>query len=224
MLESTLLSEIISEVNIRVKVSSSEVPLTFRELSEGEQQLLTVLGLLKFTGGKDSLFLLDEPDTHLNPSWAVKYLKFLRKFVPNHETSHLLMVTHHPLAIAELDKEQVQVMKREDNQIFVNMPDENPRGMGINLILRSDMFNLKTTLDDDTNQKLIKRNALAAKETLSKDKIVRDEHGYPPEDEEQYLTRLNSELGDLGFNLATDDPDYLDFLRNKYHTTQEENH
>ncbi|WP_151831652.1 AAA family ATPase [Acinetobacter ursingii] len=224
MLESTLLSEIISEVNIRVKVSSSKVPLTFRELSEGEQQLLTVLGLLKFTGGKDSLFLLDEPDTHLNPSWAVKYLTFLREFVPNPKTSHLLMVTHHPLAIAELDKEQVQVMKRDDkNQISANMPDENPRGMGVNLILRSDMFGLKTTLDDDTNQRLIKRNALAAKETLSKDKIVR-EYGFPPEDEEQYLARLNSKLEDLGFNLATDDPDYLDFLRNKYHAKHEENH
>ena len=189
MLESTLLSEIISEVSIRVKVSSSREPLTFRELSEGEQQLLTVLGLLKFTGGKDSLFLLDEPDTHLNPSWAVKYLKFLREFVPNHETSHLLMVTHHPLAIAELEKEQVQVMKRDDKkQISAKMPDENPRGMGINLILRSDMFGLQTTLDDDTNQRLTNRNALAAKETLSKEKIVR-EQGFQPEDEEEYLVR-----------------------------------
>ena len=152
MLESTLLSEIISELSIRVKVSSSDEPLTFRELSEGEQQLLTVLGLLKFTGGKDSLFLLDEPDTHLNPSWAAKYLKFLREFVPNHDTSHLLMVTHHPLAIAELEKGQIQVMKRNnEDQIYATIPDESPRGMGINLILRSDMFGLKTTLDDDTN-------------------------------------------------------------------------
>ncbi|MGC1375688.1 MAG: AAA family ATPase, partial [Anaerolineales bacterium] len=67
MLESTLLSEIISEVRVRVKVKNVDQALSFRELSEGEQQLLTVLGLLKFTGGKDSLFLLDEPDTHLNP-------------------------------------------------------------------------------------------------------------------------------------------------------------
>lgn len=224
MLESTLLSEIISEVSIRVKVSSSKEPLTFRELSEGEQQLLTVLGLLKFTGGKDSLFLLDEPDTHLNPSWAVKYLKFLREFVPNHDTSHLLMVTHHPLAIAELKKEQVQVMKRDDEkQISAKMPDENPRGMGINLILRSDMFGLQTTLDDDTNQRLTSRNALAAKETLSKEKLVR-EQGFPPEDEEQYLARLNAQLEHLGFNLATDDPDYLEFLRNKYHAKHEEGH
>lgn len=222
MLESTLLSEIISEVSIRVKVSSSKDPLTFRELSEGEQQLLTVLGLLKFTGGKDSLFLLDEPDTHLNPSWAVKYLKFLREFVPNQDTSHLLMVTHHPLAIAELKQEQVQVMKRDKaHQITAKEPDESPRGMGINLILRSDMFGLQTTLDDDTNQKLTSRNALAAQDTLSKEKLVREE-GHEPEDEEQFLSRLNSELEQLGFNLATDDPDYLEFLKSKYHTKSEE--
>lgn len=222
MLESTLLSEIISEVSIRVKVVSSYAPLTFRELSEGEQQLLTVLGLLKFTGGKDSLFLLDEPDTHLNPAWAVKYLKFLRDFVPNHETSHLLMVTHHPLAIAELQKQQVQVMWRdEEYQVHAHEPEESPRGMGINLILRSDMFGLKTTLDDDTNQKLTARNALAVKEVLSKDKIVR-EKGFSPEDDEEYLARLNKELGELGFNFATDDPDYFDFLRKKYHLIQKE--
>jgi ABC-type multidrug transport system ATPase subunit len=221
MLESTLLSEIISEVSIRVKVSSSQDPLTFRELSEGEQQLLTVLGLLKFTGGKDSLFLMDEPDTHLNPSWAVKYLNFLREFVPNHETSHLLMVTHHPLAIAELLKEQVQVMRRDDEfKIKASKPEESPRGMGINLILRSDMFGLQTTLDDDTNKKLAARNALAAKEKLSKEKLVHEE-GKPPEDEEEYLARLNTELATLGFNLATDDPDYLEFLREKYYTSVE---
>ncbi|MEZ8027440.1 AAA family ATPase [Enterovibrio norvegicus] len=222
MLESTLLSEIISEVSIRVKVTSSQEPLTFRELSEGEQQLLTVLGLLKFTGGKDSLFLLDEPDTHLNPSWAVKYLKFLREFVPNHDTSHLLMVTHHPLAIAELEKEQVQVMWRDsDYQVHAQEPEESPRGMGVNLILRSDMFGLKTTLDDDTNQKLTARNSLAAKEVLSREKIIREE-GLAAEDDEEYLTRLNCELEKLGFNLATDDPDYLDFLRKKYHFSGKE--
>lgn len=222
MLESTLLSEIISEVSIRVQVASSDTPLTFRELSEGEQQLLTVLGLLKFTGGKDSLFLLDEPDTHLNPFWTAKYLRFLRDFVPNHETSHLLMVTHRPLAIAELQKQQVLVMRQDDtHQVYAKEPMDSPRGMGINLILRSDMFGLKTTLDDDTNKKLITRNSLAAKETLSKEAIAREE-GKSPETEVEYLKRLNEELEVLGFNLATDDPDYLDFLRARYHQLSKE--
>lgn len=35
------------------------------------------------------------------------------------------------------------------------------------------------------------------------------EQGFQPEDEEEYLVRLNSELEHLGFNLATDDTDYL---------------
>ncbi|EHN8828439.1 TPA: AAA family ATPase [Enterobacter bugandensis] len=199
MLESTLLSEIISEVSIRVKVSSSEEPLTFRELSEGEQQLLTVLGLLKFTGGKDSLFLLDEPDTHLNPSWAVKYLKFLREFVPNHETSHLLMVTHHPLAIAELKKQQVQVMWRDDDyKVHSQEPYIDPRGAGFMATL-TEIFGLNTTLDLETQSLLDQRNELAHIENRS-------------EDENNQLDLINDHLNRLGFSFENRDPLYSDFL------------
>ncbi|VAG29443.1 Predicted ATP-binding protein involved in virulence [Enterobacter hormaechei] len=199
MLESTLLSEIISEVSIRVKVTSSREPLTFRELSEGEQQLLTVLGLLWFTGGKDSLFLLDEPDTHLNPSWAVKYLKFLREFVPNHETSHLLMVTHHPLAIAELKKQQVQVMWRDDeNNVHSQEPYIDPRGAGFMATL-TEIFGLNTTLDLETQKLLDDRNELAHIENRT-------------EDQNNQLDLLNDELNRLGFSLENRDPLYSEFL------------
>ncbi|EKO3659589.1 AAA family ATPase [Vibrio metschnikovii] len=201
MLESTLLSEIISEVSIRVKVSSSKEPLTFRELSEGEQQLLTVLGLLKFTGGKDSLFLLDEPDTHLNPSWAVKYLKFLSEFVPNHETSHLLMVTHHPLAIAELKKEQVQVMWRDSSlQVYAQEPEESPRGMGYGGILTSDMFGLRTTLDNSTERLLRLRRRFTEKTELSPIQAGR-------------LRKIDKAIEGLGFTTAHWDEEYAQYLR-----------
>jgi predicted ATPase len=201
MLESTLLSEIISEVSVRVKVTSSDEPLTFRELSEGEQQLLTVLGLLKFTGGRDSLFLLDEPDTHLNPAWAVKYLKFLREFVPNHETSHLLMVTHHPLAIAELDKKQVQVMWRDDsNQVHAQAPAESPRGMGYGGILTSDMFGLRSTLDNPTEDLLRERRSLVELDQLTAE-------------QRQELKSLDSKIEALGFTTAHWDKDYQEYLQ-----------
>ncbi|MGZ8159743.1 MAG: AAA family ATPase [Methylobacter sp.] len=201
MLESTLLSEIISEVSVRVKVTSSDEPLTFRELSEGEQQLLTVLGLLKFTGGSDSLFLLDEPDTHLNPAWAVKYLKFLREFVPNHETSHLLMVTHHPLAIAELDKKQVQVMWQDDsNQVHAQAPAESPRGMGYGGILTSDMFGLRSTLDNPTEDLLRERRSLVELDQLTAE-------------QRQELKSLDSKIEALGFTTAHWDKDYQEYLQ-----------
>jgi ABC-type multidrug transport system ATPase subunit len=80
VLESTYISELIKEVRIRV-IKKNNVKLTFKELSEGEQQLLTVMGLLKFNRDEESLFLLDEPDTHLNPAWKLEYLDLLEKVV-----------------------------------------------------------------------------------------------------------------------------------------------
>jgi len=209
MLESTLLSEIISEVSVRVKVVSSEQPLTFRELSEGEQQLLTVLGLLKFTGGKDSLFLLDEPDTHLNPAWAVKYLKHLREFVPNHATSHLLMVTHHPLAIAELEKGQVQVMWQDDEgQVYARVPEESPRGMGYGGILTSDMFGLRTTLDNSTEKLLRLRKLFTELPQLSEIQRGR-------------LKKIDNAIEKLGFSTAHWDGEYREYLQARKHVDRD---
>lgn len=201
MLESTLLSEIISEVRVTVSVEFSDAPLSFRELSEGEQQLLTVLGLLKFTGGADSLFLLDEPDTHLNPAWAAKYLSFLRNFVPNHDTSHLLMVSHHPLAIAELEKEQIQVMWRDQaGQVHATEPASSPRGMGYAGILTSDMFGLYTTLDAPTEDLIRQRRALAEMRELDAPDRAR-------------LRDLDLELATLGFSSRHWDGDYQEYLQ-----------
>ncbi|MGJ8657010.1 MAG: AAA family ATPase, partial [Akkermansiaceae bacterium] len=194
MLESTLLSEIISEVSIRVKVKGSNTPLSFKELSEGEQQLLTVLGLLKFTGDEDSLFLLDEPDTHLNPNWASKYLSFLHEFAPSPKSSHLLMVTHHPLAIAELEKEQVQVMSAdEDFKISAKTPELSPRGLGYSGILMSDMFGLKSDVDQHTHKKLIRRAQLAAIDDLT-------------DKQNEELKNLNIYLDELGYVNFDSDP------------------
>ena len=107
-LESTHVSQLIDEVRIRIRLRNGDGSVTFRELSEGEQQLLTVLGLLRFTSESESLFLLDEPDTHLNPRWCVDYISYLAQFVRDSEqgaeTSHILLTTHNTLAIAELTK------------------------------------------------------------------------------------------------------------------------
>ena len=201
MLESTLLSEIISEVRVTVRLEKSDGALSFRELSEGEQQLLTVLGLLKFTGGADSIFLLDEPDTHLNPAWNVKYLSFLRQFVPDQETSHVLMVSHHPLAIAELEKEQIQVMWRDESgQVHSTEPAASPRGMGYAGILTSDMFGLRTTLDQPTEDRIRERRELTELRELTPDQRTR-------------LTVLDEELSTLGFSSKHWDEDYQEYLQ-----------
>lgn len=207
-LESTHVSELIEEVRIRVRLKKNDGSVTFRELSEGEQQLLTVLGLLRFTAEEESLFLLDEPDTHLNPRWSVDYISYLKKFIidgaQQTETSHILMTTHNPLAIAELDREQVQILRmskqEERRQIVACYPEIAPRGMGYAAIVTSDMFGIASTLDQSTQLLLEEQRAFAAKEKLSLD--------------EQYeLDSINAKLDRLGFRFFHPDDEYSRYLR-----------
>jgi len=207
-LESTYVSELIEEVRIRVRLKKNDGSVTFRELSEGEQQLLTVLGLLRFTSEDESLFLLDEPDTHLNPRWSVDYISYLKQFIASgtrqEETSHILLTTHNPLAIAELDREQVQILRMsktdEHRQIVAYYPEMAPRGMGYAAIVTSDMFGIASSLDSPTQELLEKQRAFAAKEKLS--------HG-----EQLELDRVNAQLDRLGFRFFHPDDEYSRYLR-----------
>lgn len=207
-LESTYVSELIEEVRIRVKLRKNDGSVTFKELSEGEQQLLTVLGLLKFTAEEESLFLLDEPDTHLNPRWCVDYLDYLQKFVGNdkksRESSHILLTTHNPFAIAELLKEQIQILKRnpENLAIDVNPPYDDPRGLGFSGIVTSDMFGLETALDNYTLRLIKERNELLYKE-LKEDISQTENHR---------LKEIYHELENMGFNDVFDDPIFSEYL------------
>lgn len=207
-LESTYVSELIEEVRIRVRLKKNDGSVTFRELSEGEQQLLTVLGLLRFTAESESLFLLDEPDTHLNPRWSVDYISYLKQFIASgtekEETSHILLTTHNPLAIAELDREQVQILRMTkqagQREILACYPEVAPRGMGYAAIVTSDMFGIASTLDQSTQLMLEEQRALASKMQLSAD-------------EQGALDELNAKLDRLGFRFFHPDDEFSRYLR-----------
>lgn len=164
-LESTYISKLIQQVRIRVKVRNCDGSLTFRELSEGEQQLLSVVGLLRFTKETEALFLLDEPDTHLNPAWGMKYLEILNDIAEPGSDSQVLMATHDPLALTSLQRNQVVVMERDETsgRVSAFRPDVDPRGLGVVGILRSAMFGLRTTLDLPTQGKLDRRFELVGR-------------------------------------------------------------
>jgi predicted ATPase len=174
-LESTYLSKLLAEVRIRVKVRDCTGALTFKELSEGEQQLLTVLGLLRFTREDEALFLLDEPDTHLNPVWSLHYLDLLNEVVGEQNTSQIIIATHDPLTIAGLTRNEVRVMVKDQKagKILAEVPEHEPRGMGVRGILTSELFGLRSDLDLATLQLLDEQRELASKADLTEQEKVR---------------------------------------------------
>lgn len=204
-LESLVFSDLVDgsgvDVRIWIRLKDCKEPATFQDLAEGERQLLTVLGLMRFTAEKEALFLLDEPDTHLNPAWCLDYLDNLRNYGAEPPNSQIIMTTHSPLTFAGLDKNEVVVMERStDGRIFADHPTSSPKGMGFAAILTSDFFGLRSTLDKDTLRKIDDKRELA----LKPDKTDADR---------KKLAELNDELGKLDFSHTVRDPLYAEFIR-----------
>jgi ABC-type transport system involved in cytochrome c biogenesis ATPase subunit len=210
-LESTYISDLIDEVRINVKRRDLEGNINFAQLSEGEQQLLTVLGLMRFTLEDESLFLLDEPDTHLNPIWKLRYFDEIDRVVKlQRETgggeSQLIITTHDPLMIGSLRKEQVRILRSEEGSTTEVTPDEHPQGMGVAGLLKSELFGLPSTLDSHTLAQLRQRNELIAMK--AKGKLSRGQ--------EKKLEALRAQLDDLGFSNEYRDPLYQLFIEKMY--------
>ncbi len=204
-LESLFFSDLIDpggdDIQINIKLENSDDTITFNELSEGERQLITILGLMRFTAEKEALFLLDEPDTHLNPAWCLDYLHNLKTYGAEPKNSHIIITTHNPLTFAGLDKNEVVIMeKTEDGKIYCEHPTTAPKGMGFSAILTSRFFGLRSELDKKTLEKIDKKRELGLKDNKT-------------DEDRKKLAELNEELGKLDFSKSARDPLYLEYIR-----------
>jgi len=195
-LESLFLCDLIDEVRVTVERTDG-TRVKFTQMSEGEQQLLTVLGLLLFTQNDESLYLLDEPDTHLNPVWTYDFLRLLQENI-RAEKGQLIVATHNPLMIGSLRKNQVRIVEsfrddRDQLQSDAREPDEDPFAMGMDGLLTSELYGLPSVLPREVTESIDERNLLFAK------------HDRSPVEEER-LSVLSSELAELGILRSYSDP------------------
>jgi len=209
-LDSLHISNLLSEVRINCRKAETGDIITFSELSEGEQQLLVVLGLLKFTSDKETLFLLDEPDTHLNPVWKLDFLRLVEPIVGDDTQCQMLLATHDPIVIGSCVKEQVRILDFEtgvhSGDIIWREPREDPQGKGVAALLTSDVYGLRSSLDWVTQRKLDEKRDLVAK--LSESLSLSERKAT-----ELRLQELNEGLSGLGFNYSFRDPMYEEYSR-----------
>ncbi|MBF4302677.1 chromosome segregation protein SMC, partial [Vibrio anguillarum] len=104
---------------------------------------------------------------------------YLNKFVNSgskgENNSHIVLTTHNPIAIAELTRDQVQILSRDDETrtIESHKPHYDPQGMGYAGIITSDMFGLGSSLDKRTQKRLETYRALASIENKTKFEALR---------------------------------------------------
>lgn len=96
----------------------------FSVLSEGEQQALIIKGLTELVTSENTLFLFDEPDTYLHPSWQRNFIEEIIDFTENsiNVLSQFIITTHSPqlLSNANANKSEVKIM--EDGEIIKVTP------------------------------------------------------------------------------------------------------
>ena len=203
VLEAADISDLFREMLVWVTRDGNDSgDVSFSDLSDGERQLLMVLGLIRVSRGKEALFLLDEPDTHLNPAWQLTYLELIKEWTDvaaDKDRCQIIMTSHNPLTIASLTKQEVRVMQNSENAgLVISEPFTDPRGMGFTATL-TQIFGLPTTLDLATQQQIDDRNALARIEQRS-------------EAQQKQLIAINEKLNRLGFMNESREPLYQEFL------------
>lgn len=192
-MESTYISELLSEVKVKVK-KNIDGKITFKELSEGEQQLLTVIGLLIFNREEESLILLDEPETHLNPLWKWEYLGLIKdvfkkdsKTGKEDKSTHLIINSHDPLVIGGLEKNQVIVFKKEGDKTNTYHPSISPKEMSVDKILTSELFGIPSIMSKELEDTL---NAKRYLQTKIIDGTITDEELINFEELKKYIDSI----------------------------------
>lgn len=99
-------------------------PVDYVSLSDGEHQLVQMLGVFSMVDEPNVLFLLDEPESHLNPVWRVKFMSQLAKAptaqgTREHSNSlaaaqDVILTTHAPFVPSDLPRDQVVIFRRPE--------------------------------------------------------------------------------------------------------------
>ncbi len=110
-------------------------PLDYISLSDGEHQFLNIFGTVLMTGYENSLFLLDEPETHFNPRWRREFIKELN-LLTNGRIQAFLITSHSPFIVSDSKREFVHVFSNENGKLKITIPDKETYGSDFNYVLR----------------------------------------------------------------------------------------
>lgn len=209
------LQKIISEINkldwfeakqegLEVTVTQGESNVKCSEMSEGQRQLIKILGMLGICKTEDCLVLMDEPDAYMNPRWKYEIKETMDNSLRDAINTQAIVATHDPLVINGVPKEFIRIFTHNENLVSNNgyyftkviVPTEDTEGMGIDGLLQSEYYGLSSVLDSETKDKMDEKHRLLIKK---KDGTITDNEKYK-------LLELTNDLENMSFtrNIPTD--------------------
>jgi restriction system-associated AAA family ATPase len=149
---------------VRFRSETTKSIVDYVSLSDGEHQLAQLLGTFSMIAFPGVLFLLDEPESHFNPRWRVKFLSQLldlptaqgkRREDSFASKQDCLLTTHAPFVPSDLSREKVLLFKRRPDlgKIEVTPPDIETFGANFDAIL-SECFDVSPPISQESRSKI----------------------------------------------------------------------
>jgi len=137
-------------VMFKAKRTGKEVD--YVSLSDGEHQLGQILGTFCMLSSANVLFLLDEPESHFNPLWRVKFISRIldlptkdgdRRESSKAPKQECLLTTHSPFVPSDMHREKVFIFsKDQEGKIQVQNPNIETFGTTFDTIIEQ-CFNVR---------------------------------------------------------------------------------
>lgn len=111
------------------------------QFSSGEFAFFTRLLELAVNITDNSLVLIDEPETFLNPKWVFEFVNLLKNLFKN-KSCHFIIASQSPFVVGSVKREDIiKIKKSKDDRILFEYEENQTLGATVNSIL-SDVFDI----------------------------------------------------------------------------------
>ena len=176
-------------INTKIRLVNPGSETLYDRLSDGEHQLIQVIAALLLNEGKDSLFFLDEPESHFNPKWRAEFLALINKYVQT-DRCEIMISTHSPFLVSASAGNRVLHFKKDENSsMSIEKSEVETYGASFDSLLRS-IFDLPVLISEGPLEEI--RNI---SQQENKEQALQELEKYGESFEVNYLkNRLRSEI------------------------------
>jgi restriction system-associated AAA family ATPase len=146
-------------------------------LSDGEHQFAQILGTFCMISSPGILFLLDEPESHFNPKWRVKFISKLMDLpTPNgtrREQSLAslqdgMMTTHAPFVPSDMPRSRVLIFGKDEKtgEVKVRHPDIETYGTTFDALL-DECFDVRPPISQESRDLIDRTSRSESAKTIN---------------------------------------------------------
>jgi restriction system-associated AAA family ATPase len=138
--------------DIYITISSPKREIQYLSISDGEHQFIQIIGAFMIFEQDNVLFLLDEPETHFNPSWRTKFINIINQYTKN-RNQDIAITTHSPFVVSDCKDYRVFKFKRIKDKCFFEPIGIETYGTSFDIILKK-AFDVENTISQKAKSEI----------------------------------------------------------------------